>query len=290
MDSNSEVIFRNVFINSVGAADDYSRKADNFVSLHSNNIELQAKLEQSIYGKELLAGAHSFMQSGFNSFQTLRLAVLPNGLEPEKLNGTIQVRVSINGVAGLLRQAMECLAKAEWLLQAKNLSEIEARGFAFLWSNSENRLKYERALGSSRVEEIKQLMVQTRKEGIALGLFETKSDQKDGYASEPRVKIADSSGLLRKLRTNMLLPDEVIAQYGPGFENAEWLYVWLSGFTHGLEWIHKNVPLSEVEDVALIYRIPDFQKFATASVYVIQLVQIIFELCENPLKNSFGIA
>lgn len=288
MVSESELIFKKVFIESVGAADDYSRKADNFISLHSRDYELQAKLDQSIYGKELLAGAHSFMQSGFNSFQTLRLAVLPKGLEPDNIIGTLQVRVSINGVAGLLRQSMECLAKAEWLLRAKSISEIEARGFAFLWSNAENRLKYERALDSSRVDEFKHLISETRKEGIALGLFEQVLEQNDGYASEPKVKIADSSGLLRNLRTKMDLSSEVIAQYGPGFKNAEWLYVWLSGFTHGLEWSHKNVPLSEVEDVALIYRIPDFQKFATASVYVIQLGQSIFELCGKPLENTFS--
>ena len=283
MDFSAAKDFENVLVKAISAADSYSRRSDAIVHEHANNLSLNAKYEVTNYGAELISGAHSYAQSGFNAFQTLRLAVLPNGMHPTDPDGKIQAKFTITGVAGLLRQSMECLVRAQWLLEAKGDRQIDERGYALLWSNCVNRLKYERALKSAEISKYEKLRAEIRAEGISLQLFDSSSTSSDGFSSDPRIGIADASGLLRKIETDVLLPSELARIFGDGFNNAEWVYIWLSGITHGLEWSHKGKSDFGINDVGVFYRTPDFQKFATAACYILQIGQNIFRLASNPL-------
>ncbi len=284
MDFSAVMDFENVLVKAISAADSYSQRSDSIVHEHANNVALNSMYEKTNYGAELISGAHSYAQSGFNAFQTLRLAVLPNGMDLKNPDGKIQAKFTITGVAGLLRQSIECLVRAQWLLEAKGDRQIDERGYALLWSNCINRLKYERALDSTQVPKFEKLRDKIRAEGISLQLFDTSSAFADSYSLEPRIKIADASGLLRNIVTDVPLPTELTQVFGNGFKNAEWVYIWLSGITHGLEWSHKGKSEFGINDVAVFYRTPDFQKFATAACYVLQIGQNIFRLASNPLE------
>lgn len=237
------------------------------------------------YGIELFSGHQNYMQSGFNSFQTLRLAMLPNGIVVENGKLNILVNSTINGFAGLLRQALENLVRSKWLLEASSRDEISIRGFAVLWENATNRLKYERALDGPLKDEIKKQVQSIRAAGIELGFFDLAYGSEVEYSESPRIRIQDASGLLRKVKSPAKLPKELLLDRGDGFLNAEWVYAWLSGLAHGLDWAHLEAPLPDDKDFGFTYRVPDIERFTIAALYVLQLGQELFWLTDGKFEE-----
>lgn len=281
-------IFQSIFINAVSAADDYYQRGISTAQLNFNNGELVDRISQIDFGMELFSGHQTYMQSGFNSFLTLKLAMLPNGLRSQSGKSDILVNSTINGFAGLLRQSLENLVRSVWLLEASSRNEISQRGFAVLWENASNRLKYERALESPQIDEFKKQLEDIRAAGIELGFFEKKKDGDLEFADNPRICIQDASGLLRNVVTPAILPKKLLMDRGIGFVNAEWVYKWLSGLTHGLDWAHLGVAIPDEMDFAFIIRSPDVERFSIAALYVLQLGQELFALTDGTFEANLS--
>jgi len=281
--------FQSVLINVVSAADDYSKRADAIIYRHRDEKLMSELKNRTKYGAELLSGAQSYMQSGFNSFQSLRLLVLPGGINLQDGQGSVNVNFTINGMASLLRQSIECLVRAEWLFKSASNKEIDERGFAVLWSNAQSRLKYERSLKSPLQESFITEVAGLRQAGIDLGFFNITKESLGTYAKNPRVEIADATGLLRNVKTPTNFPSQLLVDRGSGFSNAEWVYVWLSGLAHGMHWAHKLPPTPADVESEVFQRVPDYERFAIASLYVLQLGQNIFQLAENEFAETHSL-
>ena len=285
---NALQAFQQVLIASVSAADDHYNRANLIAQRDLDNPELVRLLTKFDFGMDLFAGHQIYMQSGFNSFLTLRHAMMHNGIEAIDGQLNLNVKITINGFAGLLRQAIECLIRSVWLLDVTNKAQISERGFAVIWENATNRLKYEQALKSPKTDDYRKHLDDLRGEGIGKGLFPVDKHDSSKYADNPRIQIEDASGLLRKVVTPINLPVDLLAQRGIGFVNAEWVYRWLSGLTHGLDWAHVGKDLPENLDFALIIRKPDLERFSIAAMYVLQISQQLFALTDGVFQERLS--
>jgi hypothetical protein len=281
MTSEVDFNFHGIFINAVSAADDYYIRGEKTVLREFENTELINNLSKIDFGLDLFSGHQNYMQSGFNSFLTLRMAMIPTGIQFENGKPIIKVNATVNGLAGLLRQSVENLARSVWLLNASDKVQISQRGFAVVWENAKNRLKFERALKSPRVGEFEGKYDDLKTVGIEFGFFKEKSDGKPGFEEDPRVRIQDATSLLKNISTPVELPAELLRQKGIGFINAEWVYRWLSGLTHGLDWVHTSDGIPGDQDFALVIRNPDFERFSISALYVLQIGQQLFDLTDG---------
>lgn len=284
----SALAFQEVLLSAVSAADDHYSRANLIAHRDIENQELFRLLNKLDFGMELFAGHQMYMQSGFNSFLTLRHAMMHNGIE--EIDGllNLNVKITINGFAGLLRQTIECLIRSVWLLDVTNKAQVSERGFAVIWENATNRLKYEQALKSPKTDDFRNYLDDLRIEGIEKGLFPVDRHDSSKYADKPRIQIEDASGLLRKVITPINLPVDLLAERGIGFVNAEWVYRWLSGLTHGLDWAHVRKEETETSDFALEIRKPDIERFSIAAMYVLQISQQLFALTGGDFQKRLS--
>ena len=112
MTSEVDFNFHAIFINAVSAADDYYIRGERTVLREFENTELINNLSKIDFGLDLFSGHQNYMQSGFNSFLTLRMAMIPTGIQFENGKPTMKVNATVNGLAGLLRQSVENLARS----------------------------------------------------------------------------------------------------------------------------------------------------------------------------------
>ncbi len=113
-----------------------------------------------------------------------------------------------NGASGLLRQALENTAHANWLLSAVDVAELSQRGTAARWDDEKERERF-RCAG----EDIKFEFNQPRPEGVVSATQACRS---------------------------LLVDPSVLTTFHPdaprGYRNAAPLYAWASGAAHGKEW------------------------------------------------------
>ncbi len=285
---NTSFLFQEVLISAVSAADHHYDRANLIAQRDLENQDLVQMLSKFDFGMDLFAGHQMYMQSGFNSYLTLRHAMMHNGIEAIDGHLNLNVKITINGFAGLLRQTIECLIRSVWLLDITNQAQISERGFAVVWENATNRLKYEQALKSPREGEFRTYLDDLRVEGIKKGLFPVDRQDSSKYADKPRIQIEDASGLLRKVQTPINLPIDLLEQRGIGFVNAEWVYRWLSGLTHGLDWVHGGKEIPENLEFALVIRKPDLERFSIAAMYVLQISQQLFALTDGEFQKRLS--
>lgn len=187
------------------------------------------------YAPEALGAATIALGAAVNAFQALRLLTFPRGLLAP--DGSVEAAViTVNGTAGLLRQAVECAALADWLLQARTDRQHQERGFAYVWKDIREHLAYVRSLSAGKVAPLERRQETLIEEGRHLDLL-VPVDRNPGWA--PRVALGDASGLLRAKG----FPDDYFSGLAPEEisslgRNGEWLYRWLSGMAHGLNWVH----------------------------------------------------
>ena len=149
-------------------------------------------------------------------------------------------------------------------------------------------MKFERALESPRVSEFEQKYNDLKAEGIEFGFFKAKTDGKSGFDEDPKIRIQDATSLLKNIVTPVELPAELLRKRGIGFINAEWVYRWLSGLTHGLDWAHTGDVFPSDKDFALMIRSPDFERFSIAALYVLQLGQQLFVLTDGAFQKRLS--
>ena len=192
---------------------------------------------QSEFGFEAVAVASNLIQASANSLLSLKFLTFGTPEMKSESELTQNVRVTLNGTAGLIRQMLENAAFAFWLLSSTNLEELNERGFAAVWWNAGESRRYHDAIGSLDVHLVRSRYESLRNQGQALGLFTT--DSSGEISKEPRVRLSDVCGILRHVEVALDVPQGDARIYlGSNFLNAEWTYRWLSGYTHGAVWVN----------------------------------------------------
>lgn len=151
----------------------------------------------------------------------------------------LQVNVTQNGVAGILRQALEAFATFEWLNNCVTEEEKRQKAHSYQMADLQERANFYKDLGDEREY---QKTVKMKEEYLRVGLLK-------GYSKEDRDKKGNLIGKQEKpllgitdLCVQLLTPEsiftkEVLAIY-PGMQNASWLYRWSSGMAHGKFWVN----------------------------------------------------
>ncbi len=281
----AENLFIQNLLHIASAADDYREKAHKLVVHNANNSELISKLSCIPFGTDLLAGAHMYMQSGMDSFLSFRLLSLPDGVPKLNTNSDVVFRLTNNGSAVLLRRALECLVRAKWLLDCDCREKIVQRGFAVCWSNSNERVKYEKALNSSELANQEENMRALQEVGLELDLLSLNKSETSYF---PKVGIQDATSLLKSIKSDLVLPDKILDELGTGFTNAEWSYRWLSGMSHGMSWAHIFNEEKDSTDVSLKVFYPDPRKFASSALFILQIAGEVFKSLESEFEVSLG--
>lgn len=265
------------------AADAYRDKAQHLVISNAQNAQLISKLDSIPFGTDLLAGAHMYLQSGIDSFFSFRLLTLPNGAPTLNESPNNFFRLTCNGTAVLLRQSIECLVRAKWLLENNDRNLVTQKGFAVCWSNSKERIKYETALNSTKVNVHKAYLEDLESIGVALNLMNI---DEGGVNKSPKIGIRDATSLLSSIQLNLNLPPKVIIELGSGFTNAEWVYRWLSGMSHGMTWAHIFNEEIEEDNFAFKQFAPDPRKFASSALFILSIAGDVFRSLEGDFETQ----
>ncbi len=179
---------------------------------------------------EAFAYAAVHLASGSDALLTLRLMAMPDPSKPH-------LSVTVNGSAGLVRQALESTAFARWLLADRSAEGLQRRGFAERWADVEEQAKY---LNSWNGEEPRRLAQEMRAEvadeGVRLELLVGNPGEERKHPGRPSLPRPAATQILAQVN---LKPDLIVGlaeRLGAGVTTAEWLYRWLSGMAHGYAW------------------------------------------------------
>ncbi len=277
--------FLSNLISAVSVADDYRERSDFLVRENLTNLKLIQTLSKAEFGMECLAGAHMYLQSGLDSFFSFRLLALPDGIPDPKRDNQVRIQITNNGCATLLRQSLECLVKANWLLANVSSENINSRGFAVAWENSRQRIKFERAINSRDVVAQLEIHKNLEQKGIQDGYLKFSDSGKSLVLREP---FQDTTSLLRAINSPLNLPKDVLSKLGKGFQNAEWTYHWLSGLSHGLSWVHTFKPLGADQEYEIQNVYPNSEKFAHVTIYVLKVAQMVFFELEGNFEANIN--
>lgn len=270
-----------MLVNCLLAADDFRNRANKIVECQFRNFELVEKFEDHLFANEYLAAVHNTLQSGLDAFFSLRLLALPDVLEKREDLDLGRLNVTINGWANLFRQSLECLAISHFLLSRSTQEEVTKYGFAYCFKDSEEKVKFMTALRGASFNEAKMSHKKLSQIGEIHNLI-TVANPKG--RNVPNTTIPDTQSLLRGLSIPTNFSKDIIALHGQGIENAEWLYVWLSGFTHGRSWMHPDEDLSEGR-LNFEIRNPDLLKLGHALAYVVFLANDCLETLASDFKD-----
>lgn len=264
----------NVIVNSLLKATEFRDEANKMVEIQFNDLDLCSKLESRPFSREYIEAVHHSLQAGIDSFFSLQLLGLPDSSNTIGSLDLGRFNVTVNGWATLLRQALESLITSKRLLMCQNWSEASKFGFAYSYKDSVEMVKFLKALRSPMTEEAASRHNELKTFGFQSGLL-SRSEGKDEYTLiNP---IPDVAGLLRNFKLPMKYPKEILKSQGAGIENAEWIYIWLSGFAHGRSWMHAT-EMTQIEDFEFRVREPDILRFAHAMTYVVILARDCLDL------------
>lgn len=153
-------------------------------------------------------------------------------------NDSLRVTVTQNGVAGLLREALEAIATYTWLNDYKTEEEARAKAHSYTVEDLVERLNYYEELGDeTNITKTKQLQSEANQQGLDLG-FTTQAISKSGVPFlKPMQALPSITDRIGKIPTpSEVVTTEVLKMY-PGMKNARWLFRWASGLSHGKHWV-----------------------------------------------------
>lgn len=182
-----------------------------------------------------LAHFHStnLLNAVLDSFRTLHQLVRHE-------DASVVVIATHNGIAGLLREALEALAIYDWLNTSVDVEVTKKRGYTINYVDLEERGKYYRDLGDKEnLAKSLAMLGQEKKVGYEIGYLADVTDKNGKVFTSFAEPLPDSTSLCRNFKTPKELINGVILDMYPGMENAAWLFRWLSGLTHGKHWVNK---------------------------------------------------
>lgn len=169
-----------------------------------------------------------------DALKTLQLLV--HGSETE-----VTVNITQNGVVGLLRQALESLGWARWLLEYSSDWEGQVRGYFFHLEDVVQRRRYYNDLGQQEnMDAANKLVIDLVNDGVRLGYYKQMavSPQTDVPEQKPILSLPSITEICQSVKMRPeIVTSEVLDVY-PGMGSASWLYRWASGFAHGKHWVN----------------------------------------------------
>lgn len=161
-----------------------------------------------------------------------------------KSKESLEVNVTQNGVAGLLRQSLESMATHKWLTDYSTEEEARQKAHSYQLVDLQERANYYKDLGyTEEYGRTIALLESTKRIGLEKG-FSKEGTNSNG---EPIVKQAIPLLNVTDLCLRIVTPDDVISKevlkHYPGMANASWLYRWSSGLAHGKFWVNLFQPL-----------------------------------------------
>ena len=156
---------------------------------------------------------------------------------------TLQVNVTQNGVAGLLRQALEALATFDWLNDYSSNDTAEKKAHSYQLADLNERANYYRDLGDdSEYQQTLGYLESARKLGLERGYTRKETDSRGKVILSQEIALLGPTVLCMRIFTpSSVITAEVLKHYR-GMENASWLYRWSSGLAHGKYWVNLFSP------------------------------------------------
>jgi hypothetical protein len=157
----------------------------------------------------------------------------------------ISINVTVNGVGGLLRQALESLGWARWL--SKNVNELEEqrKGYFFALDDLLERRKYYNALGQQEeMDKADKLVKEWVDYGVLQNYYEASavSIRTGVLERKPKYNLPSITDICQAIELNTsIISPEILAEY-PGMKTASWLFRWSSGIAHGKHWVNTFEP------------------------------------------------
>jgi hypothetical protein len=154
-------------------------------------------------------------------------------------DGSLDIRITSTGMAGLLRIAFEGLANFRWLTEPCEIAQIEARAFSMHFTQVSEAQKYYRELGDKRaLAKFTSLLELEIEYGKSEGLLVESSERPGTFKCSGLANIPDTTSLCRAIKVPAeIVTEEIKASYS-GMANGAFLYRWLSGNAHGMYWVN----------------------------------------------------
>ena len=268
--------FQRIFFDSVVRGAEIMTEANRVVQDFNSSHPLMQKASKVEYGQEALSASTFYLGAAANSLQALQLATV--GPKPSEAiaTGNVTIHITINGTCGLLRQILESAAIAKWAVSSPTDEDLMSRGFSITWANAIESVKHSNSLTSPNLPRLKSDLNALIQDGRRLNLMVERPKSSLGW--EPRYSMVDTSGLLRARK----LPNDLIAHYretlGPGSENAEWLYRWLSGMAHGLPWVIELTMQDEPAEIMTGFTKPNYFRLALSAFAGVELIEEVIKM------------
>ncbi|MDZ7578921.1 MAG: hypothetical protein U0904_12210 [Candidatus Nanopelagicales bacterium] len=194
---------------------------------------------QHDFAAEAFAIASIHVAAGLDALRSLHFLVLR---EPDDRN----LRITVHGACVLVRQSLESGASARWLVEDLSPSALQQRGFAAVWRSAQEQASYLNSLGGGPLtQKANETRAKLIADGQRLELVDPMG-RGDRRKTSPIVRVPDSASLAREVPLPPEIADAAANALGRGVANAEWLYRWASGMTHGYMW----ASLADSESVA----------------------------------------
>ncbi len=261
------------YYNFVSSADSLYR-ASNEAALQFQNLENPLRVAASSvdYGLEALSAATFFLGAATNSLLTLRLSSIGQVTFSDG-STHVERRITINGTAGLVRQALECAARAHWLTSPANPDELSRRGFAAIWADAYEAVRYARAIGSPELSEKERGLARLLEEGRARGLISENNGK-----PKPTTFLLSATDIIKKLRFTPGHVDGLRELLGSNVNCGEWVYRWLSGMAHGQGWAHPRQATAIPEgSLGMHYTKPDWARLTLSTSLAVRLIHTVLE-------------
>jgi len=159
---------------------------------------------------------------------------------------SLQLTVTQNGVAGLLREALEAIATYRWLNDNTSEDLTRAKAHSYCVEDLQERLNYYRDLGDSENRaKSEELLSEAMQTGLSHGYVIEAFNKKGEPILKPLSPLPATTDLMNSIKTpTSLITSRVLDDY-PGMENSKWMYRWSSGLSHGKHWVTKFTVLED---------------------------------------------
>lgn len=233
---------------------------------------LRLAMNQVEYGLDALSSATFFLGAAANSLLALRLLTFGEIVD---VDGDLRMdaNITVNGTAGLIRQIVECAARALWLVSPKSAEDLNVRGFAAVWANAEEACRFARAIGSPEADEKEKVFQELLESGRSQGWI-----NEGGRKPKPTYPLSDATGILAGVTFDVGPLAPAIHLLGTNVSNGEWVYRWSSGMAHGHAWVHSKSPEGMKDPVMeLVWTRPDWMKLGLSTSLAVQVTQNVLD-------------
>ena len=185
----------------------------------------------------------------------------------------MDANITVNGTAGLIRQTVECAARALWLVSPKSSYDLDLRGFAAVWANAEEACRFARAIGSPEAIEKEKNFQELLEIGRSKGWM-----NEGGRRPKPTYPLSDATGILAGVTFDAGPLSKATHLLGTNVNNGEWVYRWSSGMAHGHAWVHPKTPEGIKESaMELVWTTPDWMKLGLSTALAVQVIQNVLD-------------